>query len=256
MDDTNQNDFQNQSDQNKNEDIFNQNKLLSFDQIESSENTYLSKKEEINLEINKKIRIEIIHKTYTLLFAQFIIIILFTIITKSFKSLQYFMEDNLYILYFFIFMILFLPIIIIYFQENLKGLLKNYIMFLVFAFAVAYCIGFICFYLNQKIVFLAVLIAFVIEIILSLFAINTTININIEGIINYILICIIYLCCILFIFIRNNLMQIIISLLCIILCSFCVIYDTQNIVEDKYYAIIFDYYIIFIHLYNIFNKIF
>lgn len=249
---TNQNDLENQSNQKSPMDIFNTNELLSFDQIENSENIYSDKIEEVNLEINIKRKIELIHKVYNILLTQLIIIIPFAIIATFSKTIQYFIGTYIFFLYIFIPMVILLPIFIVYSQGTLKG----HIMILLFTIAVAYCIGFICYYSHPRLVIFASFMTFIISITLTLYAKNTSANINIESTIISILLFLLYLCCFLFLFIRINFLQIIISLICIILCSFYKIYDIQNIIEYKYYMIIFDNYMIFLHLYNILNRIF
>lgn len=234
--------------QNQNQYPFNSNpnEQLTFDQIGNNGNIYSSnyKEEEIKQEINTTIRLGFIRKVYGILTIQLFITTIFCLFAMTSQSLKLFMLLHQGIMLFMVFLLIFIPIIIICCTGIMRKVPQNYIILLIFTLAESYCVAFICAYTKPEVVFMAAAMTFVMVLALTFYAINTSTDITMQGGLFFILAAALFLFVIFGFFIRNSLIMVIISLFCVILFSLYIIYDTQIIMGNRQEMLQVDDYIL------------
>ena len=223
----------------------NTNDQLNFNQFGNSEDFYNnSKEEEIKTEINTTIRLGFIRKVYGILCIQLFVTTIVSLISMASSSVQKFMVNHQGIMLFMFLLIIILPIIIVCCPGIMRQVPQNYIILSVFTFAESYLIGFICAFTKPEIVFMAAVMTFIMVVSLTLYAINTSNDITMQGGLIFIFGAAMFLFCMFSFFTRNSLFSVIISLFCVVLFSLYIIYDTQLIMGNRQEMIQLDDYIL------------
>lgn len=214
--------------------IFNNpNEQLTYNQIENSNNIYSPKEEEIKIEINTAIRLGFIRKVYGILSFQLLLTTISCIIAMISSSAKLFFVSHKGVLLLTCFLVLSISLIVSCFPNLFRIVPLNYILLLIFTLAESYLVACLCAFSKPEIVFMAATMTFVMVFALTLYAINTQTDFTIKGGLLFILSAAVLLLIIFSCFVRNRLIDVIISLICVVLFSFYLIYDTQLIIGKK-----------------------
>lgn len=217
---------------------------INFDQIGGVENIYSSKLDDVQEEIQLRMRLGFIRKVFGILFAQLLLTTLFCLCAILNTSVKLFLINNPSLLYLMLILIIILPFLIICSPNIMRKVPINYLILFLFTFAEAYLVAYICIFSNPMIVFMAACMTCAMVFALTVYAVTTKKDFTLDGGWLFILGMGMLLLILFGFFLPFKLWHVLVSLGCVVLFSFYLIYDIQLIIGNKKEMIQVDDYIL------------
>ena len=185
-----------------------------------------------------------IRKVYYILTTQLLITVLFALLATNSKGFQVFMVNNMWLSWLCMFTTIGIMIALVCVPSMGKAVPTNYILLLIFTFAEAYTVSFMCIFFPGKTVLTAAILTAGVVVALTFYAITTKSDFTLSGGILYIVGIVLILLVFVNFFIGSSILGMLISGAFAILFGIYLVYDTQLIVGGKCAELELDDYIL------------